>query len=137
LLRLGRDGMSLSRYFRAGQTRVNRLVQCASLLLLTVGLLADYRPHHPVARLVLLATFLPGCQRDLQVLLKMVPEILNVLALLTIMITFYAWFGAVMFVDSQEGGQFFGSLVEAMWTLVCTFMFLLCFGCLISLPCVC
>jgi hypothetical protein len=120
LLQLGRDGMSLTRYFRAGHCGVNRMVQFVSLILLAVGLLADYRPHHPVTRLVLLATFLPGCQRDLQVLLKMLPEIANVLALLTIMITFYAWFGAVMFVDTREGSQHFGSLVESMWTLVCT-----------------
>jgi hypothetical protein len=120
LLRLGRDGMSLTRYFRAGHSGVNRTVQFVSLILLTVGLLADYRPHHPVTRLVLLATFLPGCQRDLKVLINMLPEIFNVLALLTIMITFYAWFGAVMFVDTVEGSQHFSSLVESMWTLVCS-----------------
>jgi hypothetical protein len=128
LLCLGRDGMSLTRYFRAGG--VNRTVQCVSLLLLTVGLLADYRPHHPVTRLILLATFLPGCQRDLKVLIKMLPEITNVLALLTIMITFYAWFGAVMFVDTVEGSQHFRGLVESMWTLVCTSVYA-CFECIV------
>jgi hypothetical protein len=115
-----------------------------------VGLLADYRPHHPVTRLVLLATFLPGCQRDLKVLINMLPEIFNVLALLTIMITFYAWFGAVMFVDTVEGSQHFSSLVESMWTLVCsTHMYpslWICFGIIvvvcialncIALHCIC
>jgi hypothetical protein len=119
LLRLGRDGMSLTRYLRVGQSRVNRVVQVTALIMLIVGLLTDYRPHHPVARLVLLATFLPGCQRDLKVLINMLPGIANVLALLTIVITFYAWFGAVMFVDMPEGSQHFSSLIEAMWTLVC------------------
>jgi hypothetical protein len=123
LLRLGRDGMSLTRYLRVGQSRVNRMVQVTALILLIVGLLADYRPHHPVTRLVLLATFIPGCQRDLKVLIKMLPEIANVLALLTIVITFYAWFGAVMFVDMPEGSQHFSSLIEAMWTLVCTILY--------------
>jgi hypothetical protein len=138
LLHLGRDGMSLKRYFRAGHSGVNRTVQFVSLILLTVGLLADYRPHHPVTRLVLLATILPGCRRDLQILIHMLPEITNVLALLTIMITFYAWFGTVMFVDTVEGSQHFSSLVESMWTLVCTYTlctnaYMHCVGCTISL----
>ena len=68
--------MSLTRYFRVGQSCYNRMVQLMCLVLLTVGLLTDYRPHHPVTRLVMLATFLPGCQRDLKVLIKMLPELL-------------------------------------------------------------
>jgi hypothetical protein len=139
LLRLGRDGMSLTRYFLSGRNGINRRVQFVSLILLTMGLLADYRPHHPVTRLVLLATILPGCQRDLKVLIHMMPEISNVLLLLFIMITFYAWFGAVMFVDSVEGSQHFNGLVESMWTLVCapicTVYLYAFFGCTVSLQC--
>jgi two pore calcium channel protein len=48
----------------------------------------------------------------------MMPEILNVLALLAVFITFYAWFGCVMFVDTPEGEEFFPSLVEAWWSYV-------------------
>lgn len=122
LLRFGRDGLSITRYLRAGTSRVTRIVQLLCLGVLVAGMIIDYKPHHPFSRLFLLATFLPGSQRDMKVLMNMLPEIGNILALLSGLMLFYAWFGAVMFVDTEEGNVAFGSLVEAMWTLVCIYI---------------
>jgi two pore calcium channel protein, plant len=44
-------------------------------------------------------------------------EVLNVLVLLFAIMLFYAWFGVVMFVDTDEGNLLFPNLVEALWTL--------------------
>lgn len=46
-----------------------------------------------------------------------IPEILDILALLFLVILFYAWIGVMGFFQTEEGTQHFSNLVEAMWTL--------------------
>lgn len=143
LLRFGRDGMEFSCYFRAGTARVLRIIQTSSYFLLLIGMIT-HRLYQPYVRGILLATYLPTVQRDVKVLIQMLPEVSNVLIILFVFITFYAWvsyffvatcvlnqkrqflifddnfptqFGCVMFVDTEEGDQHFPNLIEAWWTL--------------------
>lgn len=44
-------------------------------------------------------------------------DVFNILFLLFIIAVFYAWFGVVMFVDTEEGRQMFPNFIEALWTL--------------------
>lgn len=44
-------------------------------------------------------------------------EVIHILVLLLVLMVFYAWFGVVMFVDTDEGDNLFPSLVEGLWTL--------------------
>jgi hypothetical protein len=116
LLRYGRDGLSIARYLRPGSSRWPRITQLICMVFLVGGLIANYKPHHPLIRLILLASVLPATQRDLHVLVNMIPKVLDVLALLFVLMVFYAWFGAVIFVDTAQGADSFSSFLEAMWT---------------------
>lgn len=117
VLRIGRDGLDLFIYLRGGTAQVNRLVQLACLAFLIAGLATGFTIYHPYARLLILITMLPSAQRDLRVLVNMLPEIFNVLLLLAVFMGFYAWFGTVMFVDSEQGHLYFSSLIESLWSL--------------------
>jgi len=56
-------------------------------------------------------------QRDVAVLIKLIPQVINVLTLLFVIMLFYAWFETVMFVSTKEGNLYFSSLTESLWTL--------------------
>jgi hypothetical protein len=83
ILRIGRDGCSLTIYLRrsAGSTiQWNRICQIVCIVALVAGVCLEHRTHdeqftklHPYIRLILLYTFLGGIQRDIQVLLGMLP----------------------------------------------------------------
>jgi hypothetical protein len=118
LLRIGRDGMSWTIYTRrVGYSHINRYLQLVCIIFMSLGLLCDYPNFNPFFRLVLLATFLTGVQRDVILLAQMLPQISVVLAILFCIMIFYAWFGCVMFLGSEEGVQHFPNLMEAVWTL--------------------
>ena len=82
-LRIGRDGCSLPIYLRrsAGTTiQRNRISQILCIVVLFIGVYLEHRTHdetftklHPYIRLILLYTFLGGTQRDIQVLIGMLP----------------------------------------------------------------
>jgi hypothetical protein len=118
ILRVGRDGMSLSRYLRQGPSRWNRVVQLLSLFLLTVGLATGHTMHHAYVRLALVMTLNNfGTQREIRALIGMIPDVSQILVLLALLILFYAWFGTVMFLGTEEGNLHFPSLVEGMVSL--------------------
>lgn len=85
LMRLGRDGFTLSIYLRPSRQRTNRILELFSWIVLTVGVLDEWlgaSPQgravvgaqlHPYARWVLLACSLRGMQRELDVMIDMVP----------------------------------------------------------------
>ena len=109
--------MSFEHYFREGRFRFLRAGQVICYFLLVAGLATRYRVYQPYLRGILLASHQPTVIRDVKVLIQMLPEVFNVLVLLAVFITFYAWFGCVMFVDTDEGDQHFPNLIEAWWTL--------------------
>lgn len=135
VLRIGRDGLSLERYLRKSAVRLNRITQLVCLLLLSVGIVGSNTTWNPYLRMIMALSFLTDSQREIQVLIGMLPvrfvvsflgifshycilqEVFNVLVLLFAIMVFYAWFGVVMFVDSDEGNLLFPNLIEAMWTL--------------------
>jgi len=109
--------MSFSHFFRRGEIRSIRAIRLFCVLGLTVGLVTKYRTYQPYLRGILLCSFMPSVMRYLGLMVHMLPEIMNVLALLAVFITFYAWFGCVMFVDTAEGDNHFSNIFEAWWTL--------------------
>jgi hypothetical protein len=72
LIRLGREGFQIRRFFRKGRNRLVRTVQCVSVILLFVGLIKNQTYHHPFVRLVLLASFMTDSHLELVTLFKMV-----------------------------------------------------------------
>jgi len=83
LMRLGRDGLSLPIYLRKSSVRINRTLQIVCLLLLWTGMILEhfhsqgkadsYTQFHAYYRLVLLASFLRGTQREMDVVMDMLP----------------------------------------------------------------
>ena len=47
----------------------------------------------------------------------MIPDLLAPLSMLAIVVVFYAWFGVVIFYDTEQGSETFPNLPEAIWTL--------------------
>jgi hypothetical protein len=72
LLKLGRAGFELKRFFRPGICRLNHGLQCISIFLIYGGLCFKYTDHHPFFRLILLGTFMRNFQREAKTLIKMV-----------------------------------------------------------------
>lgn len=116
-LRIGRDGLSIKRYFRPAPTCRRRIAQMTCLLLMIAGLATKITVHHPYTRLFILWTMMHAQHRDMQVIIGVLPETFNVLSLLGVIMLFYSWFGTVMFVGTEEGKLYFSSLVESLWTL--------------------
>lgn len=111
LMRIGRDGMSMKRYMRPSHVQRSRLVQLLVLVSLVVGLLSGQTIHHPYARLAFLLSLSAATQQKLKVLVNLLPDIFNILAILFVLMIFYAWFGTVMFVGSDEGSMHFSSFI--------------------------
>jgi hypothetical protein len=45
------------------------------------------------------------------------PQIFYILALLALLVVFYAWFGVVLFYGTDQGKRDFSNLIEGCWTL--------------------
>jgi hypothetical protein len=90
-LRVGRDGCSLAIYLRRSAgfvTQSNRICQILCTFALFLGVYLEHRTYdkrftmlHPYIRLILYYTFLGGTQRDIQVLLGMLPVRQSVLSI--------------------------------------------------------
>lgn len=117
LLRIGRDGMSITRFLRPGTSRHNRVAQLVCLIVMAIGLWTRRTHYQAYFRLALLVSYSTAAQRDIQVVVRMFPKVVNILTLLFVFTLFYAWFGTVMFVGTPEGRQIFSSFVESLWTL--------------------
>jgi hypothetical protein len=115
LLRIGRDGLSLTRYLRKGPARWNRLAQLASLSFIAYGLWTDHASYCPYARLAIVMSLDNfGFQRELRDLVEVLPRVFQILALLSLLILFYGWFGTLLFANTMEGKTSFSNLVEAI-----------------------
>lgn len=92
LVRIGRDGLSLRRYLRRSPVRTNRVTQLFCLLALATGLALEQGSHpnlvalkytaqyHAYFRLFLLFSFLGRSQREIRVLIDMLPVSLVMVA---------------------------------------------------------
>lgn len=115
LLRIGRDGFSLKCYFRKGPARWNRVIQLVSLCFIVAGLWKDHFGYRPYARLAIVMSLDNfGFQRELRDLVKVLPRVFQILALLGLLILFYGWFGTVMFSNTVEGKISFSNLIESI-----------------------
>eukprot|EP00547_Thalassionema_nitzschioides_P003031 CAMPEP_0194206606 /NCGR_PEP_ID=MMETSP0156-20130528/5581_1 /TAXON_ID=33649 /ORGANISM="Thalassionema nitzschioides, Strain L26-B" /LENGTH=818 /DNA_ID=CAMNT_0038933165 /DNA_START=52 /DNA_END=2508 /DNA_ORIENTATION=- len=124
LLRVGNDGLSLCRYFRAGPSHFVRVSEFFGMFILSFGIILDFfttldvaRPLKPYLRLLLFIVKSRLCLREVRTLMQMIPEVFNVLILLMLFTGFYAWIGVVLFYGSEEGRQMFPNLIDGMWTL--------------------
>lgn len=73
MLRIGRDGLSLQRYLRRNSVRFNRCTQIVCLLLMVLGIIASNTAWNPYLRLMMAISFLTTSQREIQVLIGMLP----------------------------------------------------------------
>ena len=80
MLRVGRDGCCLPKYLRRSTMQWNRICQILCSMALYIGVCLEhstldkkFTTLHPYIRLILFYSFLGGTQRDVQVLLGMLP----------------------------------------------------------------
>ena len=124
LSRIGRDGMSLPRFFRPGPMCSVRCIEISALALLTSELILEmtntigwHRFFTPYIRILLLILADRNCMREFKTLFNMMPEVGSILFLLFLFIAFYAWIGVVIFYGSDEGTHMFSNIFDAMFTL--------------------
>ena len=117
LLELGRDGMDSRLFFYPGAKRVLHSFRCVLLISLLIGIMLENTTFNPFFRMLLLTSHLRNFQRELLSVLKMIPQIIYILAMLAIVVLFYAWFGVVLFYGTEQGDETFPNLIEGVWTL--------------------
>lgn len=114
-LRIGRDGISLTRYLRKGPAQWNRVIQLLALCFIAAGLWKDHVSYRPYARLAIVMSLDNfGFQRELRDLVEVLPRVFQILALLSFLILFYGWFGTLMFANTEEGKNSFSNLIESV-----------------------
>eukprot|EP00754_Rhynchopus_humris_P003249 Rhum_TRINITY_DN11737_c0_g1::Rhum_TRINITY_DN11737_c0_g1_i1::g.46817::m.46817 len=115
------DVVGLRRFF-IWRTRVTHafvlLVSCVDLLVAAVfGEPSSFRVS-PYLRVTYLIFYSPPLRRELTSLLNSVPTLLKVVLLYTGYTVVFAWFGVVIFPDSQEEGwKYFGDFGKGLWSL--------------------
>lgn len=72
-LRIGRDGLSLHRYLRPSPVKANRCIQIVCVSSLLLGVTTEQTRAHIYARLLLFYSFLTTSQREIRVLVGMLP----------------------------------------------------------------
>eukprot|EP00804_Cyclotella_cryptica_P018435 CCRYP_004287-RA/>CCRYP_004287-RA protein AED:0.30 eAED:0.30 QI:121/1/1/1/1/1/5/1507/811 len=117
LLKFADDGFIPRLFFYPGYKRLVHLSQIILIACITAGNMVQNSVFNPFFRMLLLGTYLRRFQREFGTFVKMIPRILNILAILAVITIFYAWFGVVMFYDSPQGHIAFPSLLEGIWTL--------------------
>jgi two pore calcium channel protein len=122
--RIGRDGISLPRFFRPGPMRMVRCVEISALAVLTTELILEmtnpmewHRIFTPYIRILLFILADRSCMREFKTLFNMMPEVASILFLLFLFIAFYSWIGVVIFYGSDEGTQMFRNIFDAMFNL--------------------
>eukprot|EP00538_Stauroneis_constricta_P004156 CAMPEP_0119569620 /NCGR_PEP_ID=MMETSP1352-20130426/42192_1 /TAXON_ID=265584 /ORGANISM="Stauroneis constricta, Strain CCMP1120" /LENGTH=871 /DNA_ID=CAMNT_0007619201 /DNA_START=149 /DNA_END=2764 /DNA_ORIENTATION=+ len=116
-LRFARNGFSITIHCQRNAQGMQRLLQFVGIVFIYVGLSIGNTTFHPFLRLLILGTFHDSFQREFRTFLRMIPEIVYILALLSLLLFFYAWFGTVIFYGSAQGKDNFPNLLESTWTL--------------------
>ena len=118
ICRIGRDGFSMTRYLRKGPAQTIRSLQLVSIVSIIFGLCCTQQSVlQPFARLLLLSTLTTSVQQEAKTLIKVLPEVMNILVILFIYMVFWAFLGTVLFYDTVEAESGFSSLIESLWTL--------------------
>lgn len=116
VLRFGREGFELRRFFHKGNFRVHAS-RCILLVIGFCALITRNTQLNPFIRIVLVASFRHRFLAEIKTLIKMIPRVLPILAVLAIMTGFYAWVGVVLFYGSPQGERDFPNIWDACWTL--------------------
>lgn len=101
-------------------TYVVRIVRLIAILWLVLGLITaglDSRPFAIFLRIILFITYSQITQQEIVTSIQMIPELVGVSFVLFLCTIFYAFVGVAAFYDTEEGTQFFPTLVDGMWTL--------------------
>ena len=115
------DVVGMRRFF-IWRTRVTHafvlLVSCVDLLVASIfGEPSSFRVS-PYLRVTYLIFYSPPLRRELTSLLNSVPTLLKVVLLYAGYAVVFAWFGVVIFPDSQEEGwKYFGDFGKGLWSL--------------------
>ncbi|CAB9519936.1 pore calcium channel protein 1 [Seminavis robusta] len=117
LFRVGRDGCSIVRYFRKGPALLLRSLQIIAIAAIYLGLGTGYTFFQPIARLLLLGTLLRSLHMEVANTLLVLPQVLNICAMLAIYVFFWAFMGTVLFYETDQGVAGFSTFVESLWTL--------------------
>jgi len=117
ILKIGDDGFNLRLFFYPGYKRQVHSLQTTLLVCLVLGIISDYTVLNPFFRMIILGSFLRNFQKEFLTMMKMIPEMAYILAILAIFTIFYAWFGVVLFYNSPQGANSFPNLLEGVWTL--------------------
>jgi len=117
ILKLGDDGFDLSLFFFPEFKRWVHSSQIVILVCLVLGILTGNTTLNPFFRMIILGSFLRKFQIEFLTMMKMIPEMAYILAILAIFVVFYAWCGVVLFFDSEQGANGFPNLLEGVWTL--------------------
>jgi two pore calcium channel protein len=64
-----------------------------------------------------LSTLTTSVQQEAKTLIKVLPEVMNILVILFIYMVFWAFLGTVLFYDTAQAESGFSSLIESLWTL--------------------
>lgn len=109
-LRLGRNGFNLKSFFF--REMMNGL-RCSLL----VFLFFYNEGYDPLFRLFLLATYLDGLHKELASVSKMIYQVVYIMIVLAIIVSFYSFAGVLLFAGSPQGEQDFPNFIEGCWTL--------------------
>ncbi|EJK76974.1 hypothetical protein THAOC_01229 [Thalassiosira oceanica] len=93
LLKLADDGFRLNLFFYSGKKRRLNTLQLAVLAGLSFCTAIDAVEPKPILRMLLLASFLRGFQKEFFTVVQMIPQMSAPLSILAIIILFYGWFG--------------------------------------------
>jgi Ion transport protein len=113
----GRDGFSLRLFFYPGTKRLLHVLRIVIILCLCAGLMVGNTAFNPICRMILLGSFLRNFQTELYSVVIMLPQVIYILAVITMLTFFYGWFGVVLFYGSPQGEAGFQNIVEGVWTL--------------------
>jgi len=117
LLKLADDGFRLNLFFYSGKKRRLNTLQLAVLAGLSFCTAIDAVEPKPILRMLLLASFLRGFQKEFFTVVQMIPQMSAPLSILAIIILFYGWFGTVIFYQTEQGIESFPNIFESCWTL--------------------
>lgn len=113
IIRIGRNGFELWRFFHPEIRYVNSLRVLMIMLLCFKGTMM----FHPYFRLLLLISYLKDCQKEINSLVRLIPEVVSIMVIVGAITAFYSVVGVLLFDVSEQGQRDFPTWIEGVWTL--------------------